>query len=116
MSIVESESETYFYQGRTILAAAVWLSVNDFKKCIQVLMRSQELYLAFYVAKFFYRPALKEVATKLAERAEKYFQKDLCLKLLVEHAQDERLYEMVKSRTVRNRRSAEQIQKDDAYF
>ena len=56
-----------------MLAAAVWLSINDFKKCIQVLVRSQELYLAFYVAKFFYQPALKEVTMKLAERAEKYF-------------------------------------------
>jgi len=37
-------------------------------------MRSQELYLAFYVAKVFYEPALPEVALKLAERAEKYFQ------------------------------------------
>ena len=36
-------------------------------------MRSQELYLAYYVAKLFYQPALKEVALKLSERAEKYF-------------------------------------------
>jgi hypothetical protein len=29
--------------------------------------------LAFYVAKLFYPAALKEIAIKLAERAEKYF-------------------------------------------
>ena len=38
-----------------------------------MLVRSQELYLAFYVAKLFYPAALKEVALRLAERAEKYF-------------------------------------------
>ena len=65
-----------------MLAAAAYLSISNFKKCIQVLVRSQELYLAFYVAKLFYRPALREVALKLAERAEKYFQKDLCLQIL----------------------------------
>ena len=38
-----------------------------------MLVRSQELYLAFYVSKLFYPAALKEVTIKLAERAEKYF-------------------------------------------
>ena len=32
--IIENESETFFYQGRTLLAAAVYLSISDFKKCI----------------------------------------------------------------------------------
>ena len=71
--IVEKESETFFYQGKTLLAAAAYLSISNFKKCIQVLVRSQELYLAFYVAKLFCPAAVKEVAIKLAERAEKYF-------------------------------------------
>jgi len=71
--IVEKESETFFYQGKTLLAAAAYLSISNFKKCIQMLVRSQELYLAFYVSKFFYPAALKEVTVKLAERAEKYF-------------------------------------------
>ena len=55
------------------MAAAAYLTISNFKKCIQTLVRSQELYLAYYVAKLFYQPALKEVALKLAERAEKYF-------------------------------------------
>ena len=80
------------------------------------MLRSQELYLAFYVARFFYPAALKEVTIKLAERAEKYFQKDLSLRLLREYAQDERHYELVQSRMIRNRRSAEVFQKDDSCF
>ena len=32
--IVENESDTFFYQGRTLLAAAVYLSISNFKKCI----------------------------------------------------------------------------------
>lgn len=86
--IVDKESETFFYQGKTLLAAAAYLSISNFKKCIQVLVRSQELYLAFYVAKLFYPEALKEIAVRLAERAEKYFQKDLCLRILQEHVKD----------------------------
>lgn len=81
-----------------------------------MLLRSQELYLAFYVARFFYPDALKEVTVKLAERAEKYFQKDLSLRLLREYTQDERLVEIVQSRMIRNRRSAEIFQRDDSYF
>ena len=38
--IVEKESETFFYQGKTLLAAAAYLSISNFKKCIQVLVRS----------------------------------------------------------------------------
>ena len=88
MKIVDAESEEFFYQGRTLLAAACYLSISNFKKCIQVLVRSQELYLAFLVSKQFYQPALKEVAIKLAERAEKYFQKDLCMQILTDYVQD----------------------------
>ena len=107
--IVDKESETFFYQGKTLLAATAYLSISNFKKCIQILMRSQELYLAYYVAKLFYQPALKEVALKLSERAEKYFQKDLCMRLLTEHVQDDVIILMAQSRMTRNRRSAEQI-------
>ena len=32
--IVEKESETFFYQGKTLLAAAAYLSISNFKKCI----------------------------------------------------------------------------------
>lgn len=79
-------------------------------------MRSQELYLAFYVAKVFYEPALPEVALKLAERAEKYFQQDLCLRILQEYVKDDKVVMMTSSRMIRNRKTAEQIQKDEMYF
>ena len=52
--LVEKESETLFYQGKTLLAAAAFLSINNFKQAIQVLLRTQELYLAYYIAKYFY--------------------------------------------------------------
>ena len=52
------------------------------------------MYLALYVAKFFYPEALKEIGVKLAERAEKYFQKDLCLKILNDYVGDQKLIEM----------------------
>ena len=74
-----------------MLAAAAYLSINDFKKAIQVLVRTQELYLAYYIAKYFYPPALKEVALKLAERAEKYFQTDICLALPAEDIKDQEI-------------------------
>lgn len=32
--IIQNESETFFYQGRTLLAAAVYLSISDYKRCI----------------------------------------------------------------------------------
>ena len=91
------------------MAAAAYLTISNFKKCIQTLVRSQELYLAYYVAKLFYQPALPEVAVLLAERAEKYFQKDLCIRILQEYVNDSKLVEMARSRMTRNRRAPEQI-------
>jgi len=34
MKIVAQESDAFFYQGKTFLAAAAFLSVSDFKHCI----------------------------------------------------------------------------------
>ena len=52
----------------------------------------------------------------MAERAEKYFQRDLAIRLLEEHVQDERIIELAQSRLVRNRRATEQMQKDESNF
>ena len=71
--IIERESDLYFYQGKTLLAAAAYLTVNNYKRCLQILVRSQELYLALHIAKRFMPEAVKEIALRLAERAEKYF-------------------------------------------
>ena len=85
-----------------MLAAAAYLSINDFKRAIQVLVRTQELYLAYYIAKYFYPPALKEVALRLAERAEKYFQTDICLALLAEDVKDAGIQRSVTNRLTRS--------------
>lgn len=47
-------------------------------------MRANELYLAHFIAKVFYKSALPEVTIILSEKAEKYFQGDIALKLLSE--------------------------------
>mmetsp|Transcript_38676 Transcript_38676/g.28547 ORF Transcript_38676/g.28547 Transcript_38676/m.28547 type:complete len:107 (-) Transcript_38676:797-1117(-) len=86
--MVKDESENYFYQGQTLLCAAAHLSVNDFKGAVGALVRTNELYLAYYVSKFFFPEALKEVALLLAEKAERFFQSDLVLHLLSTAAQD----------------------------
>ena len=32
--IVDKESETFFYQGKTLLAATAYLSISNYKKCL----------------------------------------------------------------------------------
>ena len=32
--IVDKESETFFYQGKTLLAATAHLSISNYKKCL----------------------------------------------------------------------------------
>ena len=68
------ESEVFFSQGKPLLAAASHLSISDFKEAIIILVRNNELYLAYYISKFFYPAALPEVSLLLSEKAEKYFQ------------------------------------------
>jgi hypothetical protein len=46
------------------------------------LIRGNELYLAYHISKLFYPLALRETSLLLCEKLEKYFQADLCLKLL----------------------------------
>ena len=43
-----------FFEGKTLLAAACYLSINDFHNCLETLVRSQEFYLAYYIAFSFY--------------------------------------------------------------
>ena len=67
-----------------------------------MLVRTQELYLAYYIAKYFYQPALKEVALRLAERAERYFQTDICLALLKNDVQDKDIEQSFINRLTRS--------------
>jgi len=56
-----------------MLAAASYLSINDFRNTIVCLVRANETYLAYYLAKYYYKEALAEVASLLAERSERFF-------------------------------------------
>lgn len=73
MEFVKDESERFFFQGQTLLAAAAFLSINDYKNAIITLIRTNELFLAYYVSKYFYPAALPEVALYLCEKAERFF-------------------------------------------
>jgi hypothetical protein len=80
--IIKEESSTYFSQGKCLLAAASYLSINEFRLCVQTLVRGNELYLAYIIAKRFCKEALAETAMLLAERAEKYFCSDIVIELV----------------------------------
>lgn len=80
------------------MAAAAYLSINDFRSCLQVLVRGNELYLAFIIAKRFCKEALAEIVPLLAERAEKYFCADLAVELLTKYAKDSKSVSLVKRR------------------
>lgn len=51
-------------------------------------MRTNELYLAYHLSKALYKPALKEVAILLSNKAERFFQTDLALKIIKDDVQD----------------------------
>lgn len=72
-SFVAEESETFFNQGKPLLAAASYLSVNDFRSSLISLIRNNELYIAYYLSKFFYPQALFETTELICEKLEKYF-------------------------------------------
>jgi len=80
------------------LAAAAYLSINEFRSCLQILVRGNELYLAFIIAKHFCKEALPEIALLLAERAEKYFCADLALQLITKYANDSKTASLLKRR------------------
>ena len=46
---VRDESEKFFFQGHTLLATACHLSINDYKNAIQTVLRTNELYLAYFI-------------------------------------------------------------------
>ncbi|TNV72789.1 hypothetical protein FGO68_gene2041 [Halteria grandinella] len=81
-AFVKEEADAFFEQGKPMLAAASYLSISDYKGAIIMLLRSNELYLAFYLAKHFYPEALKETALPIAERAEKFFLTDIAVSLV----------------------------------
>lgn len=65
-----------------MLAAATYFSINEHKKCVEILIRGNELYLAFIIAKRFCKEALSETALLLAERSEKYFCNDISIEMV----------------------------------
>lgn len=71
--MIRDEADLFFYQGKPLLAAAAFLSVSDFRNAVQILVRNNELYLAYHISLQFYPEALSEVAILLAERAERFF-------------------------------------------
>lgn len=62
-----------------------------FEETIRVLVRTNEIYLAYYLSKYFYPDTLQEVAQLIAEKAEKFFQTDICMKILQEEVKDQTL-------------------------
>jgi len=82
--IVMEESERYFNQGSTLKTVASFLSINDVKGAIQRAIRTNELYLAYFMAKNLFKEAVPEVALMLCEKAERFFMMDVCQKLLLE--------------------------------
>ena len=82
LDLARKEAESFFSQSKPLLAASTYLSINEFRLAIITLVRANELYLAYYLAKLFYPLALPETAQLLSEKCEKYFQTDVCLRLL----------------------------------
>ena len=104
-----------FFEGKTLLSAASYLSINDYRHCIETLVRSQELYLAYYISFALYPEALEEISIKLAERAERYFQVDVCMSLYQNHIKDEELRQIVTNRLMRTgliKKDSNQMQLD----
>jgi len=71
--MAKKEADSFFMQGKPLLAAASYLSVSEYRQAIIVLVRCNELFLAYFIAKIFYPLALKETALLLCEKCEKYF-------------------------------------------
>ena len=51
MRYAKKEAEKYFQQGQTFKAASAYLAVNDVKSAIQILVRTNELIIAYQLAK-----------------------------------------------------------------
>ena len=51
----------------------MYLSVGNYRMAIIMLIRHNELYLAYYISKMFYPDSLIEISLLLIEKAEKYF-------------------------------------------
>lgn len=106
---MKEESELFYYQGKPLLAVASHLSIGDFKSAIQVLVRNNELYLAYYFSKFFYPEALNETALYLYEKAERFFQTDICMNLLNDDISDKNTANLLKRRLMNSKLTKEQL-------
>ena len=56
------------------------------------MIRANELYLAYHIAKQFYPLALRETALLICEKLEKYFQAELCVKILESDVNECKVY------------------------
>ncbi|CDW86163.1 wd repeat-containing protein 17 [Stylonychia lemnae] len=99
-AFVREQSQIFYYQGKPLLAAACYLSISDFKNAIEILVRNNEIYIAYYIAQNQYPEALSEVALLISEKAEKYFQTDICLQVLSKDVKDKRQVELFKRRLI----------------
>eukprot|EP00347_Sterkiella_histriomuscorum_P001098 403373336 len=79
---IKDQSELFYYQNKPLLAVAAHLSISDFKSALKVLIRNNELHLAYYLAKHYYPQAFTEVSLLISDKAERFFQKEICLKIL----------------------------------
>ena len=98
MVMAKGEADLFFSQGKPLLAAASYLSVSEYRQAIITLIRSNELYLAHFISKIFYPLALKETALLLSEKCEKYFQIEVCLRLLDQDVGDPKKVALQKRR------------------
>lgn len=69
--LVNTQAIGLFNRGKQILAATAHLAINDTVACLQKLIRTNELYLAYVVANLMNHPTQKDVILRLAERAER---------------------------------------------
>jgi hypothetical protein len=72
--------------------------VSEYRQAIITLIRCNELYLAHFISKVFYPLALKETALLLSEKCEKYFQIEVCLRLLDQDVGDPKKVALQKRR------------------
>ena len=66
LRFADKQAKDYFKKGQAFRAAASYLAVNDVKSAIQIFVRTNELFMAYHLAKQFCKPAVQEIAILLA--------------------------------------------------
>ena len=90
-SISHQEAELYFANGEPVLAACSELAMGSSESAVIKLIRANELFLAFFVAKILKLPCLDEIQQLLALRMMKFGQIEHALKFY-KNCRDNRLY------------------------